>query len=265
MWLQIGIKDIIDILLVAFLIYQTYRLMKGTVAINIFIGVIAFVICWYLVSVVFEMQLLGSILDGVMGVGAFALIVIFQSEIRRFFSFVGTRQKTPLIRWIYKLFRPKESKIENVAVESICAACKVLSKNYFGAIIVITNHNDLYEYAQSGEFVNADINARLIETIFFKNSPLHDGAIIISGNTIIAAACILPVSKNQDLPKYLGLRHRAALGVSEHSDAVAIIVSEETGKISIAKKGKLTLNITLNQLEDFLSLRAFDENEAEIE
>ena len=251
MW-QIDIKDIIDVLLVAFLFYQTYRLMKGTVAVNIFIGVISFVVFWFLVSVVLEMKLMGAILDGVMSVGAFALIVIFQSEIRRFFSFVGTRQKTPFVQWIYKLFHPKENKIENVIVESICATCKVLSKNHFGAIIVIANNNDLREYAQSGEFINANVNARLVENIFFKNSPLHDGAIIISGKEIVAAGCILPISRNQDLPKYLGLRHRAALGISERTDAIAVVVSEETGKISVAKKGILTLGITLSQLESFL-------------
>ena len=260
MWFGIGIKDIIDILLVAYLSYQTYRLIRGTVAVNIFIGVIAVVICWFLVSVVFKMQLLGAILDGVMGVGAFALIVIFQNEIRRFFSFIGMRQKWKIVQWIYRLFDSKDKKIEDATIESIIGACKNLSKSQFGAIIVITNHSDLYEYSQSGEFINANANARLIENIFFKNSPLHDGAIIISANKIVAAGCILPISRNQELPKQLGLRHRAALGISERTDAVVVVVSEETGKISVAKAGTLTLNVTLMQLESLLSVRIVDKN-----
>ena len=146
MWFGIGIKDVIDILLVAYLSYHVYRLIRGTTAVNIFIGIITLIICWYLVSKVFEMQLLGSILNKVMEVGTFALVIIFQKEIRRFFSFVGMRQKWAILQWIYKLFESKEKKIEDATIESIVGACKDLSKSRFGAIIVIAHHSDLYEY-----------------------------------------------------------------------------------------------------------------------
>lgn len=254
MGFQIGFKDLVDIFLVAILLYQTYKLLKRTGAANIFIGILIFLICWFLVSYVFKMELLGSIFDTVMNVGAFALIVLFQDEIRRFFSRIGSSQKWTFLSSLKKIFSNNvENENTDFKLVQIVLACRNLAKNSTGGLIVLTRSNDLDFYFQSGEQINATINSRLIENIFFKNSPLHDGAMIITNGKIKAAACILPVSKNQSIPKRMGLRHRAALGVSELSDAIAIVISEETGHISWAINGQLTVNVKAEQLEHFLS------------
>ncbi len=255
MGFQIGFKDIVDIFLVAVLLYQMFRLLKRTGAVNVFIGILAFVFCWFLVSYVFKMELLGGIFDRVVSVGAFALIVLFQDEIRRFFSRIGSKRKWGSLETIKRFFGYSSAEKEKTDFDlvQIVLACRNLAKSSTGGLIVITRLNDLDFYAQSGEQINSNINSRLIESIFFKNSPLHDGALIISQRSLKAAACILPVSKNQSIPKRMGLRHRAALGITEHSDAIAIVVSEETGHISWAVNGQLTVNVKPEQLEHFLS------------
>jgi len=255
MGFQIGIKDVIDVFLVALLLYQTFKLLKRTGAVNIFIGVLAFVICWFLVSVVFKMELLGGIFDRVVNVGAFAMIVLFQDEIRRFFSRIGSRRKGSIIHSIKRFFITDNNNKEKTDFDlvQIVLACRNLAKSSTGGLIVLTRNNNLEFYTHSGEQINANINSRLIENIFFKNSPLHDGALIVSDRKLKAAACILPVSKNQSIPKRMGLRHRAALGITEHSDSIAIVVSEETGHISWAINGQLTVNVKPEQLEHFLS------------
>ena len=253
---NIGIKDIVDIFLVAFLLYQAYKLLKKSGAGNIFIGILTLIIIWFLVSYVFKMELLGGILDRLMSVGAFGLIVLFQDEIRRFFSRLGSRNNWGVINWFKRFLKPNQSgktTEQNFDLAQIVMACKALSRNTMGALIVIKRNSDLNLYVQSGETIDANINARLIENLFFKNSPLHDGAMIIYGRQIKAAGCILPVSKNQTIPKRLGLRHRAALGITETTDAIAIIVSEETGRISWAVNGEITVNAKPEQLEHFLS------------
>ncbi len=255
MGFQIGIKDIIDIILVAILLYQMFKLLKRSGAVNIFIGILAFLICWFLVSYVFKMELLGSIFDRVVSVGAFALIVLFQDEIRRFFSKIGSKQKWSSLSFLKKMFSSDTEAENNLDIQliQIVLACRGLSKTSTGGLIILTRNNELEAYTQSGEQINATISSRLIENIFFKNSPLHDGAMIISAKKIKAAACILPISKNQTIQKRLGLRHRAALGISEQSDAIAIVISEETGHISWAINGQLTTNVKPEQLEHFLS------------
>jgi len=255
MGFQIRFKDIIDIILVAILLYQMFKLLKRSGAVNIFIGILTFLICWFLVSYVFKMELLGSIFDRVVSVGAFALIVLFQDEIRRFFSKIGSKQKWSILSFLKKLFSSVTVTENNLDIQiiQIVLACRDLSKTSTGGLIILTRNNELEAYTQSGEQINATISSRLIENIFFKNSPLHDGAMIISENKIKAAACILPISKNQTTQKNLGLRHRAALGISEKSDAIAIIISEETGHISWSINGQLTTNVKPEQLEHFLS------------
>jgi len=255
MGFQIGFKDVIDVFLVALLLYQTFKLLKRTGAANIFIGILAFVICWFLVSVVFKMELLGGIFDRVVSVGAFALIVLFQDEIRRFFSRIGSSRKGSIIHSIKRFFVSDNNNKEKTDFDlvQIVLACRNLAKSSTGGLIVLTRNNNLEFYTQSGEQINANINSRLIENIFFKNSPLHDGALIVSDRKLKAAACILPVSKNQSIPKRMGLRHRAALGITEHSDSIAIVISEETGHISWAINGQLTVNVKPEQLEHFLS------------
>ncbi len=252
---QIGIKDVVDVFLVAILLYQMFKLLKKSGAANVFLGILAFIICWFLVSYVFKMELLGSILDRVVSVGAFALIVLFQDEIRRFFSRIGSTRKWNSLNSIKRFFSNNNIDQEktNLDLMQIVLACRNLSKSSTGGLIILTRTNDLDFYTHSGEKINATINSRLIENIFFKNSPLHDGALIISDRTLKAAACILPVSKNQTIPKRMGLRHRAALGVTEQSDAIAIVVSEETGHISWAVNGVFTTNVKPEQLEHFLS------------
>jgi len=254
MELAFGVKDIVDIVLVALLLYQAYKLMKDTGAANIFLGIMTFVVFWFLVTRVFKMELLGAILNRVIGVSAIGLIVIFQNEIRRFFSRIGSRKNWKLISRLQRLFRIK-GKDEEITfpIMRVVLACRNMSRTKTGALLVIQRQDGLQQYIESGDIIHADINTRLIENIFFKNSPLHDGAVIIDDEQIVAAGAILPVSQNLNVPKYLGLRHRAALGISEKSDAIVIIVSEETGSISLAMNGALTLNVTAEQLERLLS------------
>lgn len=255
MGFQVGFIDILDILLVAVLMYQLFRLLKRTGALNVFIGILGFIIAWILVSYVFKMELLGGILDKVVSVGAFALIVLFQDEIRRFFTRLGTKREWALMGFLRRFFQNGEHIQEknDYNIVQIVLACRSLSKRSMGALIVLSGRMSLEEYSQTGEVIDAKINSRLIENIFFKNSPLHDGAMIINKDRVHAAACILPVSKNQSIPKRLGLRHRSALGITEHTDAIAVIVSEETGKISYAVNGVLTSNVKAEELEMFLS------------
>ena len=255
MELAFGIKDIIDIVLVALLMFGVYKLMKNMGAGNIFMGILAFVLVWFLVTHVFKMELLGAILNRVVAVGAIGLIVIFQSEIRRFFSRIGSRTNWRSMQWLKKVFRngQKESKKNEFPIMRLVIACRDMARAKTGALIVIQRSDSLQQYIESGDVINADVNTRLIENIFFKNSPLHDGAMIVANGRIKAAGAILPVSQNPDVPKHLGLRHRSALGISERTDALVIVVSEETGTISLARDGKFSLNITAEQLEHILS------------
>ena len=249
--LKFGAKDFIDILLVAYLLYQTYRLMKDSGSINIFIGILVFIGSWIIVSQVLEMRLLGSIFDKLVSVGVLALIVLFQDDIRKFLVTVGSHN-----RWrnVLRFLRSnKEEKVEKADIMPIVMACMSMSKTKTGALMVIEKNLPLNEIIRSGETINADVNQRLIENIFFKNSPLHDGAMVIRHKQIIAAGCILPVSHDLNIPKELGLRHRAAMGVSQETDALAIIVSEETGGISVAHKGQFHLRLTAEELERILT------------
>jgi diadenylate cyclase len=249
--ISFGIKDIIDILLVALLLYYIYRLMKESSSANIFSGIIIFILMWILVSQMFEMKLLGTILDKLVNMGGLALIILFQEEIRRFFSSIGTHRKAnALIKFVTG---SKKTGASREDIMPIVMACMGMSKQKVGALIVIERNVGLSEIVRSGDIINANINQRLIENIFFKNSPLHDGAMIISHKRIQAAGCILPVSHDSDIPKSLGLRHRAALGISQKSDALAIIVSEETGGISIARNGQFHLRLTAEELERILT------------
>ena len=251
MFIEFGIKDFIDILLVAYLLYQTYRLMKDSGSINIFVGILVFIGCWIIVSQVLEMRLLGSIFDKLVSVGVLALIVLFQDDVRKFLVTVGSHKRWEnVLRFLRK---SKQEKIEQSDIMPIVMACMSMSKSKTGALIVIEKNLPLNEIIRSGETINADVNQRLIENIFFKNSPLHDGAMIIRHKQIIAAGCILPVSHDLNIPKELGLRHRAAMGVSQETDALAIIVSEETGGISVAYKGQFHLRLTAEELERILT------------
>ena len=251
MFIDYGMKDLIDILLVAYLLYQSYRLMKDSGTINIFIGILVFIGIWLIVSQVLEMRLLGSILDKLASVGVLAIFILFQDEIRKFLVNLGSQKK--LGNYLRFLTKNKKEKAEKTDIMPIVMACMSMSKTKTGALIVIEKNIPLNEIIRSGETINADVNQRLIENIFFKNSPLHDGAMIIRHKQIVAAGCILPVSHDLNIPKELGLRHRAAMGVSQETDALAIIVSEETGGISAAHKGQFYLRLTAEELERILT------------
>ena len=255
MFFEFGIKDIIDILLVAMILYYIYRLMRESRSLNVFIGILMFVITWLFVSQVLEMKLLGSILDKLVSVGVIALIVLFQDDIRKFLYNVGAHRR---VRAFAKLFTSKtgdeeDKKALKEIIMPIVMASMNMSRGKVGALIVIERAVSLDEIAVTGDQIDSNINQRLIENIFFKNSPLHDGAMIISKKRIRAAGCILPVSHDMDIPKELGLRHRAAMGVSQESDAVAIVVSEETGGISVAVKGEFHLRLSAEELESILT------------
>ena len=250
-FVKFGIKDLIDILLVAYLLYQLYRLMKDSGSINIFIGILVFIGCWVIVSQVLEMRLLGSIFDKLVSVGVLALIVLFQDDVRKFLVTVGSHRRWE--NFLRFLRKNRQEKVEQTDIMPIVMACMSMSKTKTGALIVIEKNLPLNEIIRSGETINADVNQRLIENIFFKNSPLHDGAMVIRHKQIVAAGCILPVSHDLNIPKELGLRHRAAMGVSQETDALAIIVSEETGGISAAHKGQFHLRLTAEELERILT------------
>ena len=250
--INFGIKDVIDIILVAFFLYETYILMRKTGATPIFLGVLSVIAIWILVSHVFEMRLMGAIFDKLISVGFIIIVIVFQKEIREFLQALGSNKGLGFIK---NLFKPKNKNDidENISyIMPIVLAAMDIAKRKEGALIAIQQTMPLDRFVETGEVLNANITSRLIENIFFKNSPLHDGAMIISAKKIKAAACILPVSQNHDIPKELGLRHRSALGLSQESDAKIIIVSEETGKISLAHKGKLFLNISAEELQDKL-------------
>ena len=253
MFFEFGIKDIVDILLVALMLYYFYRLMKESRSLNIFIGIMMFVMVWLLVSPVFEMRLLGSIMDKLVSVGVIGLIVLFQEEIRKFFNELGTRQRMRVFLKFFSSDKKKDDGSNKETIVPLVLACLNMSNRQEGALIVIERHMSLNEIVSTGDIIDANINQLLIENIFFKNSPLHDGAMVISNRRIKAAGCILPVSHNKDIPKELGLRHRAALGMTQNSDAIVIIVSEETGAISMAIRGNFHLKLSAEQLESILT------------
>lgn len=234
-FITIRFLDVIDILLVAFLLYQLYLLIRGTVAIRIFIAVFSIYVFWLLVKAM-KMELLSSLLGQVIGVGVIALIIVFQQEIRKFLLLLGNRY--------FNRDKSKVSKIFNIPgnsnkriIETLVSACDEMSRDKIGALIVIENSADLKMTAETGVVIDSIVNESLIKNIFFKNSPLHDGAMIIANGRIHAAGCVLPLSDNPNLPSKYGLRHRAALGITETTDSVVIVVSEENGNISLVKNG----------------------------
>ena len=253
MFFEFGIQDVIDIVLVALMLFYIYRLMKVSRSLNVFMGILIFIVLWLLVSQVLEMKLLGSIMDKFVSVGVIALIILFQDDIRKFLYNLGGHQR---IRTLMRLFATKHGDNTTAdrdrlrrSIMPVVMACMSMSKNKVGALIVLERNVPLDDIISTGDIIDANVNQRLIENIFFKNSPLHDGALIISRNRLRAAGCILPVSHDLDIPKELGLRHRAALGMSQESDALCIIVSEETGSISTAHAGQFHLRLSAEELE----------------
>ncbi|HBH49545.1 MAG TPA: TIGR00159 family protein [Bacteroidales bacterium] len=247
-----GVIDFIDILLVAFIMYQVYYLIKGTVAYNIFVGIIAILLLYFFVDFL-QMKLLSSILGGLIGGGAIALIILFQQEIRRFLVFVGTRYFPQGKFSLDHLLRNQKEAKEQVRIASIHKACLNMSKTKTGALIVMARQSSLDLYAETGDILNSEMSSRIIESIFMKNGPLHDGAIIIENNRIVAARCVLPFTNRTELPPIYGMRHRAGIGISENTDAFVIMVSEERGDISIAEGGELMPGISEDEFWHILN------------
>lgn len=236
LFIQVRVFDIIDIILVALLFYWFYRILKGTTAISIFLGIVAIFLIWQLVKAL-QMELLSSILGAFVSVGFIALIIIFQPEIRRFLFTIGIQAREGKLLQRFKFLNMGSN--AGLNIDDIAKACQNMSDIKQGALILITRKNNLDDIASTGVTVNADISNALIENIFFKNSPLHDGAMIVRNNRITAARCILPVSQKTNIPGHYGLRHRAAIGVTEVNDCVALVVSEETGNISMVSGGEI--------------------------
>jgi diadenylate cyclase len=250
-FIQIRIIDIIDILLVAYLMYQIYMLIRGTVAFNIFIAVIGIWLLYVIVDML-KMKLLSTILGAVIGGGAIALIILFQQEIRRFLIFLGSRYFPNRKFSLQHLLKREDSSLGRVKIASIHKAAVNMANSFIGALIVIARKSSLNLYAETGDILRAKTSSRLLESIFIKNSPLHDGAVIIENELIISARSVLPFSNKTELPPYYGMRHRAGLGISENTDAFVIIISEERGEISIAEHGELISGVGEQELWNIL-------------
>ncbi len=251
LFIKISAYDIIDILLVGYLIYVIYKLVKGTVAINIFVGLVSIYFIWKLVGML-QMRMLTEILGQFISVGVIALIIVFQQEIRSFLLMLG-KLSFGRRRAGASFFRKLgTSNTEELNIDAIIESCVNMSETLTGALIVITRENKLDEVLETGEIINGEISSPLIESIFYKNNPLHDGAMIITHNKIIAARCVLPVTKDPNFPADYGLRHRAAMGLSERTDAFTIIVSEQTGKFAYTDKGELFTKVPPAKLKEVL-------------
>lgn len=252
MGFNITILDIVDILLVAVILFQLFKLIRGTAALSIFIGIFFIYLFWLLVKAL-NMELISALFGQVIGVGVIALIIVFQQEVRRFLLIIGNRYITSRRFSLRKIFASvDEEQSSPREAEEIVRAVESMAGKKTGALIVVGRKSSLDLYSEGGEIINARISAELIETIFFKNSPLHDGAVLIEDGKIFAARCPLPVTDQMMLPARFGMRHRAAIGLSEHSDALVIVVSEESGGITIAEGGVAKEKITPNELRNIL-------------
>lgn len=251
---HLGVLDVIDILLMGFLLYTLYSMTRGTAVMRIFVGIAVIYLFWLVVRAL-NMELTSTILGQIMGVGLIALVVVFQQEIRRFLLFVGSRytqRGMPLAR---RLFASASGVLPQALADELVAACLNMGEARCGALIAITRRSDLEMYANTGVKIDAVVSSRLLENIFFKNTPLHDGALIIAHDRIRAVQCILPLTDNPSVAKRLGLRHRAAIGLSERTDALVLVVSEETGKISVVEHGALHEGVDAAGLRRVLSRR----------
>ncbi|GLB54024.1 membrane protein [Neptunitalea chrysea] len=253
-FLDFSLTDIIDIFLVATLLYYLYKLVKGTAAVNIFAGIVIIYVIFQITKLL-QMELLSSIFDNFFQAGFLALILVFQQEIRKFLLMVGSSNLASRGNFIkhFHFLRSQNKDTLNTNVSLIIKACQKLSASKTGALIVLQRNNSLDFVKTSGDHMNAEVNIPLLESIFYKNSPLHDGAIVIKGNTITATRVILPVSDERTIPQRFGLRHRAAIGITEKTDALSLVVSEETGQISFMKNGEFVLFRDINELINIVS------------
>jgi len=250
-FVEFSFLDVLDILLVAILLYYTYKLLKGTVAINIFIGISLIFLIWKITQAL-KMEMLSGILGYLLSGGVIALIIVFQQEIRKFLLMIGTTNFSNK-RNFFKQLKFLQSEITSeIETDQIIEACSSMSHSKTGALIVIERTNSLDFLINTGDAMNALVNKVLLESIFYKNSPLHDGATIIRDNYVVATRVILPISDSTIIPSRFGLRHRAAIGVSEKTDAICLLVSEETGEISYIKDGEFILYNSKEELNEKL-------------
>lgn len=249
-FLSFGLTDAIDIFLVAIMLYQLYKMVKGTAAVNIFIGLALIYIVWIIVRA-FELKLLGSVLGKFINVGVIAIMVVFQQEIRKFLLYIGSNEFIKNKNWktVFSFSGAASTSSRFMLdVEAVVNACFNMSETKTGALIVISRKSDLKFYINTGEIVDSALTDKMLENIFYKNSPMHDGAVIIKDNRIIAARCVLPVTESENFPSNFGMRHRAAVGITETTDALAITVSEQTGQVSLTVDSELNSHLTKDKL-----------------
>lgn len=249
-FLNLSLADVLDIFLVAFIIYQVFKWIRGSSAMSIFLAII-FLYVFRVIVDALDMRLMSAIMGTVLDVGVVALIVIFQPEIRRFLITLGNRYRiaTDGKGLLNRLFGGQDTRMDGSTVNEIAEACKSMSESKTGALIVIPHSDNLDDIINTGDIINADISTRLIMNLFFKNSPLHDGAVVIDNERIVAARCTLPITEKVNIPPSFGMRHKAAIGISEEKDVDVIVVSEETGRISFVNRGNVTPIKNINELK----------------
>ena len=241
--------DYIDVLLVGLLIYQMFKLIRGTAAMSIFLGIVLIYFIYQL-TIRLEMTLLSTLLGSIMGVGVLALFIVFQQEIRRFLLHLGSRYtlSSGKIKWMARLFGKKSKGMSLQCLDELIQACRKMAETKTGALMLITRRSSLESIAETEDLIDAVVSRRLIENIFFKNAPLHDGDMLIVSERVKAARCTLPISDSPNIPAHLGMRHRAAVGISEQTDALVVVVSEETGDISVVQAGAIQKINSLTEL-----------------
>ncbi|MBI2721719.1 MAG: TIGR00159 family protein [Bacteroidetes bacterium] len=253
-FISFGITDAIDVFLVAIILFIAYNLVKGTSAINIFIG-LALIYVAYIFIKAFELKLLSSILGKFVNVGVIVVMIVFQQEIRKFLLFIGSNEFIKNVKWKHIFKLNLTSAVSNVVfldIESVTEACVNMSATKTGALIIIERKTDLKFFINTGDAIDSALSSRMLENIFYKNSPLHDGAVIIKDNRLVAARCVLPVTEKENFPAHFGLRHRAAVGITENTDALAITVSEQTGAISLTLGGEINASLSKEKLKFLL-------------
>ncbi len=262
-FLEIKLVDIIDIGLVSVLLYQIYKLMRGSVAIKVFIGFLSLYLIFLVVKAA-QMELLSSILGQFMGVGVIAVIILFQPEIRKFLLLIGKTTSVDRQTLINNLLGRRDKNIDKVDITPVIEAVKSLGGANYGALIIFSRDSPLEFYAESGDLIDAHISKRLLLAIFNKNSPLHDGAVILYQGKIVAARCILPLTEQKHIPAQYGLRHRAALGMSEATDSLVLVVSEETGQMSLARNGKIKHNLSAQELRSAINNYLYEDKQSNV-
>jgi uncharacterized protein (TIGR00159 family) len=247
-FLEVSWVDLIDIGLVAVLLYQVYKLIRGSIAVNIFLGILSLYLVYLIVRAA-QMELLAKILGQFMGVGVLAMIILFQPEIRKFLLVIGRSAEINRDNFFRSINSLRHGFHDDFDVHQLMEAVKSLKATRTGALVVFSRDSELKFYCETGDYLDADVNKRLILSIFQKTSPLHDGAVIIYKGRILAARCVLPVSENDHLPPHFGLRHRSAIGASEVTDTLVMAISEETGRLILARNGKFLRGLKLRQVE----------------